>query len=320
MFEVLETTKIVKDKSESVFIDEEAADRFVQTLLKEGFQLPVWDSRYHFQAKPEEMIAYLLVLDTLNFCFWPLEGQPRWEVEYDSTLLSGYFALAAALKTAFENGIPLHDATFLAALTTAQLKKILGGQGQLQFLPERAQSLNELGRVLSADYGGKAHWLVAAAGGSAPRLARLLADKLISFRDEAIYKDQKIFFYKRAQIFSADLNNALRGQSWGDLEKMDELTAFADYKLPQVLRHLNILQYQEDLARKIDQKILLAPGSPAEVEIRANTVQAVESIREKLAGQGKKLNAPEIDAILWHLGQNDAFRSKPYHRTGTLFY
>ena len=320
MFEVLETTKIVSDKSDHVFIAEDAADRFVQTLLKESFQLPAWDSRCHLQTKPEEMIAYLLVLDTLNFCFWPIEGRPRWEVEYDSTRLSGYYALAAALKMAFERGLPLNDATYLSTLTLAQLKEILGGQGELQLLRERAQSLNELGQVLLADFGGKAHWLVAAAGGSAPRLARLLADKLFSFRDEAIYKGQKIFFYKRTQIFAADLNKALAGQSWGDLQKMDELTAFADYKLPQVLRHLGILQYQEELARKIDRKTLLAPGCPEEVEIRANTVQAVELIRQKIAGQGKKLNASEIDAILWHMGQNDVYRLKPYHRTSSLFY
>jgi hypothetical protein len=28
----------------------------------------------------------------------------------------------------------------------------------------------------------------------------------------------------------------------------------------------------------------------------------------------------EIDRILWHLGQEDRFRKKPYHRTVTIYY
>jgi hypothetical protein len=162
MFEVLETTRIVREKSRFVSINAKALEHFSGDLLREPIHLPGWDSHYHYSGKPEELVAYLLVLDTLNFCFWPLEEQSRWEIEYKTTRLSGYYALAAALKMAFEKGVPLNDATYLTTLTIVQLKEILGGQGELQLLPERTQNLNELGRVLSADYSGKAHWLVAA--------------------------------------------------------------------------------------------------------------------------------------------------------------
>jgi hypothetical protein len=83
---------------------------------------------------------------------------------------------------------------------------------------------------------------------------------------------------------------------------------------------LGILEYQKDLEEKVDQKVLLASGCPEEVEVRANTVQAVELIRQHLLAHDQHFKASEIDAILWHLGQNDAFRLKPYHRTPTLFY
>jgi hypothetical protein len=64
----------------------------------------------------------------------------------------------------------------------------------------------------------------------------------------------------------------------------------------------------------------LAPGSPDEVEIRANTIWAVELIREELKQGGKAFRAFEIDWLLWTLGQSDEFRAKPYHRTVTILY
>ena len=101
---------------------------------------------------------------------------------------------------------------------------------------------------------------------------------------------------------------------------MDRLTAFADYKLPQVLRHLWILRYVPELAHKIDQGILIEAGSPEEVEIRANTICVVDLIRQELEKMGKGLKAFKIDWILWNLGQDEAFKEKPYHRTVTIFY
>ena len=101
---------------------------------------------------------------------------------------------------------------------------------------------------------------------------------------------------------------------------MDQLTAFADYKLPQVLRHLGVLKYARDLDLKVDEEVLLNPGGPEEVEIRANTIWAVEGIRRELALGGQDLKAFEIDGILWNMGQQDRYRSKPYHKTITIYY
>jgi hypothetical protein len=101
---------------------------------------------------------------------------------------------------------------------------------------------------------------------------------------------------------------------------MDNVTAFADYKLPQVLRHVGVLQYNPSMDNKVDQGIFLEAGSPEEIEIRANTIWAVELIRQELTQMGKKLRAFEIDWILWNLGQESQFKIKPYHRTKTIFY
>ncbi len=320
MWEVLETAKNVVEKSQHVRIDKQALVRFSRKLFEDRIQVPLWNYLYHFCDRGEDTVSYLLVLDSLNFCFWPASGKDKWEIQYKSKKLSGYFALAASLKKAIESGVPITKAEYLAWLSLSELKKILAGKEKFQLLEHRVKILNELGHVLLAEYGGEAHKLVESAGMSTIKLARLLVEKLTSFRDVAEYQGYKIFFYKRAQIFAADLYGAFDGKEWGNFTDINKLTAFADYKLPQVLRHLGILGYSSSLAQKVDQKILLDPGSPEEVEIRANTIWAVELIRQELDRMGKTLRAFEIDWILWNLGQEPEFKIKPYHRTKTIFY
>jgi len=320
MWEVLKTAQEVAEKSLLVKIDEQALMNFSEKLSAEKIAAPSWNTFYHFYGKKEETIAYLLVLDSINFCFWPALGNPKWEIEYQSEKFSGYFALAASLKKALESGVPLTNAQYLAKLSLKEFKNILGGTGDLQLLEFRVRSLNELGRMLMREYQGKAYALVEAAAQSAIQLVRLVADKLPSFRDKAEYQGKKVFFYKRAQLFAADLCGASQGKEWGFFHDIDLLTAFADYKLPQVLRHVEVLRYEKALAQKVDHHTLLDAGSPEEVEIRANTIWAVELIRQELLVQGKNLKAMEIDWILWNLGQQEDYRKHPYHRTLTVFY
>jgi hypothetical protein len=317
---VLETSRRVAEKSRHVRIHEEAVVPFSRELVSRGLVVPPWEDRYHFRGGDEETIAYLLVLDSLNFCFWPEPGKEKWAVPHESGWVSGYYALALSLKRTLEAGTPLADAEYLVCLSLERLKEILGGRGELQLLKARVEILRELGRVLVERFDGKAFKIVRSARASAVALTRLLAESLTSFKDVAEYCGEKVYFYKRAQIFSADLCGAFSGQAWGRFRDMQDLTAFADYKLPQVLRHLDILRYDERLGERVDQKVALEAGGVEEVEIRAATITAVDMIRQALAGLGKNLRAFEIDWILWNLGQEDRFRERPYHRTVTIFY
>jgi hypothetical protein len=289
-------------------------------LIKDGLRIPLWNYDYHFFDGGHKTVAYLLVLDSINFCFWPKPGANKWEVQYKSETLSGYYALAASLKKALNSGVPITDADYLAELSLGTLRQILGGNGELQLIEERVRILNELGDFLITKYNGEATRLLKAAENSALNLVKLLVQNLPSFRDAAEYYGNKIYFYKRAQIFAADLYGAFVDKDWGFFKDIDYLTAFADYKLPQVLRHVGILRYEQALEHKVDNGILLDAGSPEEIEIRANTIWAVELIRQELAQMGKGLRAFEIDWILWNLGQESQFKSKPYHRTVTIYY
>ncbi|CAM9652659.1 unnamed protein product, partial [Hapterophycus canaliculatus] len=190
---------------------------------------------------------------------------------------------------------------------------------------ERAAKLRELGCVLQAHFGGEAALLVARAARSAARLVRLLTCLLPGFRDEALHQGQQCFFYKRAQMVAADLWAAYGRPPPGSgsvyaFEDIGELTMFANYRMPQILAYLGVMEYEKELEEKIGGLVELQAGSEEEVEIRAMSVQAVEGLREALARRNVIVTSVEIDWRLWHEGERIKKNIQPHHRTLTCFY
>lgn len=277
----------------------------------------------HFADGTERTANWVLLLDALNFCFWGESGHARWRVEWHGQTLDGYAALAAALSRAIEEGRPLWDAAYLADLTSSELQEILrpvSGSPEIPLFEERLFNAREVGRVLLTRYGGRFASACEAAGGSAVSLALLLASEFSSFADIAEWRGTRVPFLKRAQICVADLNAAFHGQQWGAFDDLSALTAFADYKLPQLLRSQNVLVYAPDLATRIDAYEPIAAGSEEEIEIRAATIWAVELLRRALERQGISRPASAIDYRLWAESQAHTAGERPYHRTRTIYY
>ncbi|HEY8490942.1 MAG TPA: queuosine salvage family protein [Dehalococcoidia bacterium] len=315
-FDVLGTTRAVVDQAAHVRIDRGRVEEAAARLAREGAVPPPWNRRYHYSGDPDSTAQYVLILDTLNFCFW---GEPRWRVAYNGEVLDGYWALAAALTRAIREGTaPLLDARYLARMPREDLEEVLRGEGVIPLLNARWRNLREVGRILADDYGGRFVHVIEEAGGSAVALAALLAARFPSFRDVAVYRGREVHFLKRAQICASDLYGTFEGRGYGAFHDAGRLTAFADYKLPQILREWGILVYDEALAARVDARLPIDAGSEEEVEIRACTVWAVETLRDALADRGVSLTAAELDWVLWERSQG--MQARPYHRTRTIFY
>ncbi|HLX39479.1 MAG TPA: queuosine salvage family protein [Ktedonobacteraceae bacterium] len=324
---ILSSTRHVLEEGEHVWIDQERLEQLAfQWVQQEGngaaLYTPVWYDQYHFHDGTERTVNWLLLLDALNFCFWAEKGQPRWQIEYKGDLLNGYWAEAAALTRAVEEGMPLWDATYLCNISSEDLAHIFRGGPASPPIPlfeQRLQIAREVGQVLIEQYNGQFSHAIEQVEYDAVKLALLLAMNFSSFNDVAQYRKHEVRFLKRAQICVADLHGSFGGKDWGALHNLDSLTAFADYKLPQVLRHLGVLVYERTLAGRIDNQELLPPGSEEEIELRAATVWACELLRRAMAGHDRHLTATEIDQRLWLLGQ-ESTHMRPYHRTRTIFY
>jgi hypothetical protein len=140
-----------------------------------------------------------------------------------------------------------------------------------------------------------------------------------SFRDVSRYQGQPVYLLKRAQICALDLSVAWNTHDHDALDGLEELTAFADYRVPQSLRHMGILEYAPELAKAIDSGVELAHESEEEVEIRAMTILAVECMRAALAETDMVTPAWQIDWYLWGLSHSQGIQGC-HHKTRTVFY
>jgi len=138
--------------------------------------------------------------------------------------------------------------------------------------------------------------------------------------DVATLDGHTVAFYKRAQLAAAMLYEAFEGKGLGDLRRTEELSMFADYKLPQVLRRLSILRYAPHLAERVDRREPLATGSREEVEIRAATVWAGDLVRQAIVPRFPQVTALHVDYWLWRAGQVQGPDVRPYHRARTIYY
>jgi hypothetical protein len=183
-----------------------------------------------------------------------------------------------------------------------------------------ARALRDLGAWLGHRFGGRFLGPIDAADGSAARLVDLLAE-MPFFRDEAIYDDAPVLFYKRAQILASDLALAFSGKGPGRFRDLDRLTIFADNLVPHVLRVDGVLAYDERLLQRIEAGELIESGSDEEIELRACAVDAVERIVERLRAAGASVRARDLDICLWNRGQAARYkRGAARHRTRSVFY
>lgn len=289
---------------------------YAASLSFAGLPAPTYDLRYHFRGTTEATIAFVLTLDAINFgsgYFPHLRKRPG---------LSGYFTIAAALTDHFTTHGPF-SVTELQRLGEGDCARLFGQAPHepvaMELMALFARALNDLGRFVADAHGGDFAAVVAAANGSAARLAELLT-AMPYFQDVASYDGQVVAFYKRAQITVADLALAFDRRGPGYFADLDQLTMFADNLVPHVLHVDGLLSYDPALARQIEAGTLIRAGSAAEVEIRAVALDAVERLVAILRGQGQPVMAMDLDNLLWYRGGDAIYKAQPRHRTRTVFY
>ncbi len=313
------TLNIVKN-AKDVFIDHEAVVSAAKAWASKKIIIPVWDNKYHLVTdNDKQMMNYLFILDTLNFCFWNDRGE-RWYFSHRGKKTGGYFGMALALKNFFEKYPNKSNFEYLAKISFKEFADLIfqGGENLL-FLKERFKALRGVALVMVRKYEGDARQFVKAAKGSFENLVKKIVKELPSYQDISIYCGKKIYFLKRAQILPLDIYAAFFGKDLGKFSDLEYPTAFADYKVPQIFRHYGILRYSDKLENKIQNRVLIKKGSREELEIRAATIWAVEYLREELEKLGKKLYSFQIDWILWNESQGKGM-ILPYHLTKTIFY
>jgi hypothetical protein len=309
--EILDSTLFVTNNSKHVHISDESIDSYCEKIIPNILKNKDWIEKSPFDLSllDEKNKTHLLVaFNSLSFSYW---DTPYWQVTHNNTTHTrGTWSLIESLLRAEEEGINILNPTIQANLTKSDLAHILRGNITIPLLDERLNIINQVGKIIVTKYDKDFRNMISNIN-TAPELLNEIITNIPSFKDEAKYDGQIISFYKRAQALVESLAPIF------NLSHLDELTALADYILPRKLEEEGILKYDSDLSNKIRNQELIPAKSTYEIEIRANTIWAVEKLKHKLHSKNIILNSKEINDYLWITG-NDCKTN--HHRTRTTSY
>lgn len=314
VYDIFDSIKSVVDNSKHVLINTSNLKKVVP-LLKNQNKVPWLNNDYLDidNCTVEEQIRFMLLSESLNFCYW---GNPKWKIEYKGKWYSGSYGLFYGLAKAAQNGYNILNLEYLENITFDELDSILTGTTEIPLLKERYHIIKQLVKEIKNIDSVYNLFLQAT---SDKELLAIIVDNFQNFRDISVYNDKPVYFFKRATLLVEDLYQNIP-EIRANIKSNNGLYGCADYKIPQVLRELGILEYSDKLKKIIDNEKTLEHDSNMEIEIRANMLYAIELIKEELNKNGISMNSIEIDNALWLLSKKDDWKSKPHHLTRTIYY
>ena len=235
------------------------------------------------------------------------------------------------MNRALDSGYALTDPRVYSSISAADLRHVFRSETaeQIPLFEDRLAILHQNGQKLVDGFDGSFINCLKACNGSATRLVQLVVENFPSYRDEGIFDDIPVCFYKRAQIVAADIWGCLKGRGLGDFADLKEVTMFADYRVPQALAFTGAIAYSETLTTALKEGILLRSGDKWEMEIRGCSIHACELIRDRaeemMAKEGKgelKVNAILVDFFLWTWAKAHEQKVKdiPVHKIRCVYY
>lgn len=303
---IKESSKYVSDNSEYVKINYEKIDEII-----EGGEFNA--IRYWLDTNPfnildmnyRDIVNFLLLYHTIgDYCFW---GEPKWEIDTEVGKLDGSYAIMYILINRFRNNNDMN-------MSYEEFADMLKGNVEIPLLKERYNCLVEMNKYLDSigkDFYDEIKDL---------KVDIDLLDYVVStfsyFKDETNYNGVNVYFYKRAQLLVSDILHVRKMLENIEVD-YSNLMGCADYKIPQVMNALGMLEYEYDLEYKLARKEELQEDSIEEIEIRANDLVVIDYIYEKL---NREVCRMDINDYIWLLGQDKSKINKNYHRTRTIHY
>ncbi|XP_011697113.1 PREDICTED: UPF0553 protein C9orf64 homolog isoform X2 [Wasmannia auropunctata] len=253
-------------------------------------------SEYHPERYDSRAADWLFVLNTLNFSTWVPNNAQEWKVNG----LTGYMAVAAAIKRAIDDGKPIWDPKFYTKLTVDEMKFIFRGDdnNDMPGTHEKLKILHAVGNTLLDCYKGTFAECIKSCNRDALMLMITIHNNFGVYRDVVYYDEESVSLYTKAWTLVADIR------------------AFysTEHELDEILKH----------------------GSKEELEIRCCSCMIIKYVQQLLMERCEKYvkrYLPEtllpkfdymclIDNFLWDYRQmyDEQLKKSVLYKTYTLQY
>ena len=289
----------------------ERAARIAELMKDFKFELPTWDFPpfYPQDQSFEDMCLYYLVFNSINYCYFD---------EYDRRFEDGKnrSSTLAGLRIT-ENWEQMKDPQFLAQVDeTYLLGELFKAENPISLVKERAAAFREIGTFLLANPDFTFEKFFTKYQNNAYFVSQVLPTYLPTWRDP---------FFKRAQLFVGMVQGKFEHFDKG----LEDITVFADYRVPQTLHSMGVIRYGASLLSTIGSNELIPYGTRRELEIRAATIVGTDMLTAHLNEyHGGELNVLHTDYLLWSaMRKRDSLPEgimnlvdMPHHRTMTTDY
>ena len=296
--------KYVVNNSDNVKINYKKVDELVNKLDTKEITYWLESNPYNILSmSTEDIINFLLIYHTIgDYCFW---GDPKWTINTSIGELDGSYAMMYLVINYYKENKSFN-------LNIEQFKELLKGNVEIPLIEDRYNNLTIMNNFLK----GESFYQKIKNVTKDTDLLNFIIDNFSYFEDKSTYKGKDIYFYKRAQLLTSDILHILELKDKKNVD-YSNLIGCADYKIPQVMYCYDLIEYNEELANKIDNKITIEKDSEEEIEIRAADLEVIDYIYNKLNKKYAKIN---INDFIWLLSQNKQEMKKNYHRTLTNNY
>ena len=310
---ILETCQYVVDNSQHVKINYAKTDELITELLE-------FDNTHYLAKVPykiyemdtKDIINFILIYDAIDFSFW---GNPKWTIETNGQELDGGMALLHCIYNLFAGKNSEDVYKELANITFDDFKEILKGNVEIPLLKERYEIVKSIAKIVNEKMHSNFYDYVKDLRIDKD-IFELILQNFSNFEDIREYKEKIIYLYKLAQLLTSDILHVIENKEKVEMDYTN-LVGCADYKIPQVLQGLGILEYDEELSRMIENKTPITESSAYEVEIRANLIIVINHIWLQI---NQTLNRIDINDFIWTKGQDKTKTYQPYHLTRTINY
>ena len=273
---ITNSCKYVMDNSRYVKINYDTLDKFIDNIEYEELKNWLLYNPYNLLSMDiDEIINFLLIFESIYYSFW---GDPKWSIEVENSKKDGSDALLYIML----NYIKTNGLSSFENISFDEFKKLLSGNVEIPLLRERFDTIKKVYKIVNEQMNGNFYNSISQYT-TDEELFEYIINNFDCFKDEREYKGHTIYFYKLAQLLTSDILHLRE-----ELEKISvdysNLIGCADYKIPQTLRALGIIEYNEELSEIVDSKREIKPSSEFEVEIRASQIVVLDYIRNHLNG------------------------------------